>query len=310
MIPVITVGGYLGAGKTTLLNALLAGDHGRRIAMLVNDFGSISIDEKLIAARDGDIVTLANGCACCSVAGDLGKALDGMARARTPPDYVVIEASGAADPARIAALAHSPGLAPGATIVLAESGTIAKRARDKFVGRLVRRQLAAADLLVLNKIDIADSDSLRAARSLIETEAPAARVIETSYAAVAPDLVLGAAGRAGAFVCDTPEQDASAIFESHRWTTAKAVDIRALRDALAALPATVVRAKGVVVPFGGGPRSQLHRVGESVVVAPLADVRHAAPGAELTFVALKDSIDRQAIDAAMNTCVSSTEVRR
>ena len=90
-IPVTTIGGYLGAGKTTLVNGLLAGGHGLRIGVLVNDFGAISIDEKLIVSRDDDVVTLANGCACCSVAGDLAMALDRFAGRTDRYEQIVIE---------------------------------------------------------------------------------------------------------------------------------------------------------------------------------------------------------------------------
>ena len=72
MIPVTVIGGYLGAGKTTMINRLLAGSHGRRLAVLVNDFGAVDIDSKLIAAHDGDTIALANGCVCCSIADALG----------------------------------------------------------------------------------------------------------------------------------------------------------------------------------------------------------------------------------------------
>jgi G3E family GTPase len=305
-IPVITIGGYLGAGKTTLLNALLAGDHGRRIAVLVNDFGSISIDEKLIAARDGEIVTLANGCACCSVAGDLGEALDKIARARTPPEYIVVEASGIADPARIAALANSPGLTPRATIVLADADTIVVRARDKFVGRLVRRQLAGADLVILNKIDLVDEEKTGAARRLIARDAPAARLAEASYGAIAPDFLLGAVGTTRSpFICDIPGDDAAAAFESHCWTTTEAVDMPALRNAIAALPANVVRAKGIVNPLGGERAFEIHRVGDRIDIAAITHERSKATGVELVFVTLAKTLDRKAIDAAMNACLAS-----
>jgi G3E family GTPase len=308
-IPVITIGGYLGAGKTTMLNALLAGDHGRRISVLVNDFGSISIDEKLILARDGDVVTLVNGCACCSVSGDLGEALDNIARARTPPDYIMVEASGVADPARIAALARSPGLAPRSTVVLADCETVTLRADDKFVGRLVRRQLAGADLVVLNKIDLVGDEQLGAARALVAREAPIADVVEASHGLVAADLLLGAVGTLRpAFACDAPDQDAAATYQSHCWRTTEAVNIPALRDAIAALPATVVRAKGIVMPQGDGPGFEIHRVGERVNVTPLAHARRTAAGAELVFIALAGTLHRNAIDIALNACLCG-EVR-
>src|SRR5665213_3036640 len=97
-LPLTVIGGFLGAGKTTLLTHLLRGDHGRRIAVLVNDFGAINIDAELVRSRTADTISLANGCACCSVAGDLTRALVALAQREDPPDAIVLEASGLADP--------------------------------------------------------------------------------------------------------------------------------------------------------------------------------------------------------------------
>ena len=100
MIPLTVIGGYLGAGKTTLINRLLAGEHSRHLGVLINDFGDINIDVDLIAQHDGETLALTNGCVCCSIADDLGAALESM---RTKEiDHVLIEASGVAQPARVA----------------------------------------------------------------------------------------------------------------------------------------------------------------------------------------------------------------
>ena len=188
-VPVTTIGGYLGAGKTTLLNDVLSGTHGLRIAVLVNDFGAISIDEKLIVGRDGEIISLANGCACCSIAGDLATALDKFVQLDIRPDHILVEASGVADPARITRLAASPGLEPRGTIALADSETIRTRVNDKFVGRLIRDQLVRADLIVLNKMDLLDGHQIGRVRDCIGQIAPGVRCFETSHGRVPPDIL-------------------------------------------------------------------------------------------------------------------------
>jgi len=104
-LPLTVIGGFLGAGKTTLVNRLLSGDHGLRIAVLVNDFGRINIDAALIRSRTEDTISLANGCACCTIAGDLTKTLIGLAARKDPPEAIVLEASGLADPVGIAQVA-------------------------------------------------------------------------------------------------------------------------------------------------------------------------------------------------------------
>ena len=105
-IPVTVIGGYLGSGKTTLLNQVLRQtsqmDSGPRIAVLVNDFGDIGIDGDLIAAADGDTITLTNGCVCCRIGSDLMTALWSVRDRANPPGHVIIEASGIAeDPERL-----------------------------------------------------------------------------------------------------------------------------------------------------------------------------------------------------------------
>ena len=97
-IPLTVVAGFLGAGKTTFINRLLRGGHGRRITVIVNDFGDINIDATLITHRDADVIALSNGCVCCSLGGNLSAALMRVCQAPEPPDHLLIEASGVSDP--------------------------------------------------------------------------------------------------------------------------------------------------------------------------------------------------------------------
>jgi hypothetical protein len=116
-VPVTVVGGYLGAGKTTLVNHLLRHAEGRRLVVMVNDFGDTPIDAALIAARDGDTLALSNGCICCSMGGDLVAAFDTAIRLAQRADALVIEASGVAEPDRIADFRPISGLQPGEQVV-------------------------------------------------------------------------------------------------------------------------------------------------------------------------------------------------
>jgi len=303
-VPVTTIGGYLGAGKTTLVNGLLAGDHGLRIGVLVNDFGAISIDEKLIVSRDGDVVTLANGCACCSVAGDLAMALDRFADRADRYEQIVIEASGVADPARIAALAGSPGLSRGATVVVADAASVRARARDKYVGSLVRRQLAAADLVVLTKIDLADPAGLKDARAFVTAQAPGVRMIEVLQGRVdAEDLFFQGTPRRGSLpACASADLDtASSLFASHVWKTDTLVDVEALCGVVAGLPDGIVRVKGIVAT-GAGHRVALHRAGEVVSVDSL-DGAPDTTGAEIVVIARAGSLDEAQLDGAFGACL-------
>src|SRR5580693_3293971 len=100
-VPVVLVAGFLGAGKTTVVNHLLANAGGMRIAAVVNDFGAINIDAELIAGASDGVVSLANGCICCSLEGDLLRTLASILRRTPRPDAILIETSGVADPADI-----------------------------------------------------------------------------------------------------------------------------------------------------------------------------------------------------------------
>lgn len=222
-IPVAVIGGYLGAGKTTLLNRQLAQAQGVKLAVLVNDFGSVNIDAALIASRDGETISLVNGCVCCSIGDNLGLALHDLAERPDGPDRIVIEASGVADPARIADYAEShPRLTLDTIVVVADPETIRSRAHDKYVGDLVRLQLASADVIVLSRTDIVDAGTCRDVRLWIEAEVPRARL------AASHDI------------------DHGRMFATWTFASELPLDGTALRAAIAALPATVVRAKGIV----------------------------------------------------------------
>ncbi len=161
MIPLTVIGGYLGAGKTTFINKMLTETSGQRIAVLVNDFGDLNIDVDLIADHDGETYELTNGCICCAIGDDLDETLRGITGSANPPDAVVIEASGVAEPDRVATYGGAwNGLELAKTIVVVDVETITQLASDKFVGGLVMRQIAAADSIHLSKLDLVDDQRL------------------------------------------------------------------------------------------------------------------------------------------------------
>ncbi len=151
-LPLSVIGGYLGAGKTTLINRLLSEAHGLRILILVNDFGAINIDATLLISADEDTIELANGCICCTMGADLFMAVGDVLCRRPRPDHLLIEASGIADPARIAQVARAePDLAYAGIVTVVDGKQIDDLLGDARIAPQIEGQISCADLLAISK---------------------------------------------------------------------------------------------------------------------------------------------------------------
>ena len=159
-LPLNVIGGYLGSGKTTLINRLLADKGVRRVAVLVNDFGDINIDAALIANQSGQTTALTNGCACCSINGDLYDAVDNILSSGVAYDRLVIGASGVADPAKLMQIAVAePDLAPAGILTMVDAVNLEGLLKDAALTDSVARQIRAADRLVVTKADAVLSEA-------------------------------------------------------------------------------------------------------------------------------------------------------
>ena len=185
MIPVIVVSGYLGAGKTSLINHILRQEGGPRAGVLVNDFGALNVDAALIENRDGTTIAMQNGCVCCSIADDLLAGLDLLLKWPAPLDAVLIEASGVADPGKIALLANtSTRLDPGGVLCLVDALQIRRQSRDKYIAMLIRRQLHRADLLILNKADEISAADVEALQDWLDDLSGGTPILTTTHGAI------------------------------------------------------------------------------------------------------------------------------
>ncbi|MGB7317042.1 MAG: GTP-binding protein [Planktotalea sp.] len=257
-IPVTIIGGYLGAGKTTLVNHLLRTANGRKLAILVNEFGALAIDEDLIEAQGDDLISIAGGCICCSFGSDLSAALMDMTKLATRPDQVVIECSGVAIPSAISAsVSLLDGLVPDGTVVLVDAETVRTAASDEYIGDTITRQLADADLVVMNKTDLIDDVApLQEWLSLI---APHARSLPAEHGKAPIEMILGlgATPQTGG-----PAGHADGLFDSIALPCTEALDGEALVKALTSEGMHVTRAKGFFDPLPHGQRKALHIVGK------------------------------------------------
>ena len=191
-LPLTIISGYLGSGKTTLVNHLLRHANGRRLVVLVNDFGELAIDADLIEFRDGDTLNLANGCACCSMGGDLFNALVDVLDRTPRPDHLLIEASGVADPARIANIALAePDLKLDAIIGLVDGHNFLKQSSDPLVGQSVCDQLSSANLVLLNKMDLISPNKQAAVKLKIAELVNSAPQLETVFSKAPVEALLG-----------------------------------------------------------------------------------------------------------------------
>ena len=283
-LPLTILGGYLGAGKTTLINRLLAGEHGKRLTILVNDFGAINIDADLIAEHAGDTISLANGCACCQLQDDVLAQLQSLAASKDKPDHILIEASGAGEPARLAYLGYGvSGLHLAGVYVVVAADTLAARRKDKFTGRLVQRQIAQADFCLLTKTDLTGDDGAAADRLLTEmTDAPIAAPDDDVLA----DMLSAAETRLPN-EGDTAPLYATDLFNSFAYTGDTPLDIDALKAVLETTP--LIRAKG----HTGTHR--LQAVGDRYT---LIEAETRAP--QLVFIAEKGKVDWDAIALRLN----------
>jgi G3E family GTPase len=268
-LPFTVIGGYLGAGKTTLLNHLLTNTAGMRLAVLVNDFGSVNIDIDLIQSHDGETLSLANGCMCCSLVNGFAQAIGEIEKRAGAFDHLVIEASGVALPAKIAQYGQMYRLPLDGILVVVDAEQVRTQAENKYVGDTVLRQLAQADLLILNKTDLVPPETLAGLRAWLAERSPGTPVLETVRSEVPLEVLLGARGDRGKGRVPAPDRqghdhahaDQDHVGAYRTWTLERDAPLtRAELEGLAAgLGRDIYRAKGFVYLAEDPDRRQVYQ---------------------------------------------------
>ena len=192
-IPVTVLTGYLGAGKTTLLNRILTEPHGKKFAVIVNEFGEIGIDNELVVGADEEVFEMNNGCICCNVRGDLIRIIEGLMKRKGRFDAIIVETTGLADPAPVAQTFFvdqdvQEKTKLDAVVTVADAKWLIARLKD---APEAKNQIAFADVIILNKTDLVTAEELAEVEGRIRAINPYATLHKTQRSAVPLDAVLG-----------------------------------------------------------------------------------------------------------------------
>jgi G3E family GTPase len=267
-VPITFIGGYLGSGKTTLINDLLV-NHGGKLAVIVNDIGEVNIDARLLRRRTGDTIELTNGCICCSALDGMGAALDALRARPEPPDHVIVELSGVADPERMLPWGASAGFRLDGLVIVVAAGQLTDTSLSDFVEGKIRTHIAAADLVVLTKCDAVEGTIVADTQHQLAELAPGVPVLLRARPAgsIAPaDAVLLIGGRLREATVELPSPTLFDVHAVSSLSIPRCEDEAALRawvrqQISVTTNGLVVRAKGIA------------RVGEDLVLVQVVGAR-------------------------------------
>jgi len=326
-VPITILTGFLGAGKTTLLNRILTGNHGLRVGVLVNDFGSINIDAELIVGVDDNMISLANGCVCCQIRDDLIDSVDALLVRPEGIEYILLEASGVADPSGIFATFSDANLRDrirlDSVICVVDTEQVFAHPEYPPLMQLKLHQVGFADMLILNKVDLAGHEQVARVRAWLDEHFNRLRIVETNYCEVPYEILLGVGrfdpARAGLHShavehsctkvsCNDQVhghlQDHSKVFSTWSYETDQPMSLEALRETLRKLPGSVYRAKGVIYSSDAPHRrAVLQVVGRRVDISIQEEWGQRAPRTQIVAIGAAGRLDEILLGKIFASCI-------
>lgn len=310
-VPIHLVTGFLGSGKTTAINHMLTHSNGHRIAAVVNDFGQINIDAELISEVTDDVISLSNGCICCSLEGELIRTVSNIVKRDPKPEMIVIETSGVANPGDIVRSLMDPFIwqeAPLEQVLCLVDGSLSL---EDLSDPLKQSQLQAADLVAVTKLDLAGAGQLDAITEEIKAISAVKSVIAAPHGRIQSELLLP-------IDLEQPKAEPGAMktaaagdrFETRIWTSDQPLSMPRFRQAIESLAPILLRAKGMVA-FDQAVESRMvfQLSGGRATLAPR---RKSSPlmtedAVRMVFIAEKGELSRIDIDALMGACVAQAQ---
>jgi len=325
--------GFLGAGKTSLVNHIIRHNKGKKIAVLVNDFGEINIDCDLIVGRDENKIDLTGGCVCCTIQQDLIASVINLMKQIDKPNHILVECSGAAEPSQVLNTLSTPllkfHLHVDGLFTVIDCSQLLKIGKE-YLG-LVGRQIKAANLLILNKTDLIDSQDLEQVKNFVKEISPTAVMLESIRCQVPLDLVLGfkdipelneggglnekeghvleanGKGTSVGFLSAVPTQEPTShdlVFESWSFRSKTPFSEKAFRELLEIIPPDIIRAKGFVywddLKY---PTVLLNLVGQWIDLDVHVKKEDSTMETRLVFIGNPGWKNRFGIESKINACL-------